>query len=75
MNHLRQSNAPTLCNKENACHPERNLAKSEANRQTESKDLVLLDSATGTAGNFRIVVRFLDEHDLELRPMREMRRI
>jgi len=39
------------------CHPERSLAVSKANRQTESKDPVAAESATGTSGNFRIEIR------------------
>ena len=46
----------------NPCHPERSLAVSEANRQTQSKDPVFADSDTDFEGNFRIVIRFFDEH-------------
>ena len=55
------------------CHPERSLVESEANRQTQSKDLVHAGIATGTARDFRIVIRFFDEHGGELRhlPSRE----
>ena len=63
------------------CHPERSLAESEANRQTESKDPYQCDTADAacleirgvcaesrsSASNFRIVVRFFDEHESELR--------
>jgi hypothetical protein len=46
-------------------HPERSLAKSAAILQTESKDLMSVGGATGDARNFRIVIRFYDEHDTE----------
>ena len=50
----------------NSCHPERSLAKSEANRQTESKDPVFACSGIGDAGGFRIAVRFFDEQGAEV---------
>ena len=52
----------------NVCHPERSLAESEANRQTQSKDPAPAEGATGNAGNFRIVIRFHDEQGVELFP-------
>lgn len=48
------------------CHPERSLAKSEANRQTESKDPCNLGMAWGQAASFRIAVRFFDEQGAEV---------
>ena len=51
------------------CHPERSRAESEASRQTESKDPVLPDTSTDNEMIFRIVVRFFDEHEAELRPV------
>jgi len=36
-----------------------------AHRQTQSKDLVFADSAMGSARNFRVVIRFFDEHETE----------
>lgn len=47
------------------CHPERSLAVSEANRQTQSKDLLFAEGGTGDAGSFRIEVRFFDEQGME----------
>jgi hypothetical protein len=44
------------------------VAKSEAIRHTESKDLYSLNPSRGEAGNFRIAVRFFDDHDAELTP-------
>jgi hypothetical protein len=41
---------------------------SEANRQTESNDPVPAGSGTAAARSFRIVVRFFDERESELRP-------
>jgi hypothetical protein len=52
----------------NPSHPERSLAENEANRQTESKDPYYRDTPRSTDANFRIVVRFLDEHEPERRP-------
>ena len=52
----------------NPGHPERGLAKSEATCQSQSKDPLLADSTTGNARNFRIEVRFFDDHDTELTP-------
>ena len=51
------------------CHPERSLAMSEANRQTESKDLARSGSCTGEKRKFRIAVRFFDEHETEQCPV------
>ena len=51
------------------CHPERSLAMSEANRQTESKDLAHSGSCTSDERNFRIAVRFFDEHETEQCPV------
>jgi hypothetical protein len=48
-----------------SCHTERSLSESEANRQTQSKDPVPADIRTGAARNFRIVIRFFDEHEAE----------
>ena len=42
---------PALEHKPNPCHPERSLAMSEANRQTESKDLVPAGATPGNQGN------------------------
>jgi hypothetical protein len=50
------------------CHPERSLGMSEANCQTESKDLYHPNPARGTEANFRVVVRFFDEHEGEHHP-------
>ena len=47
------------------CHPERSLAESEANRQTQSKDLVFVGGGNG-AESFRIAVRFFDEQGAEV---------
>jgi len=44
------------------------VAKSEAIRQTESKDPYNLNGTSGEARNFRIAVRFFDDHDAELTP-------
>jgi hypothetical protein len=47
------------------CHPERSLAKCEANCRTETEDPVPADGAITEARNFRIVVRFFDEREAE----------
>ena len=65
MNHTRPAEGRGLCSTLNACHPERSLTASEASRQTEPKDPVFPEGATGTTGNFRVVVRFFDDHDAE----------
>ncbi len=69
MNSLPHQPAPDLHINLKSCHPERSLVASEANRQAQSKDPVRTDSGTGTARNFRIVVRFFDERESELRPV------
>jgi hypothetical protein len=46
-------------------HPERSLARSAAICQTQSKDPYGLDAPGGDAGNFRVVIRFFDEHACE----------
>ena|SRR5215469_10318593 len=51
--------APTVC------HPEAILAKSKAICQTAPKDPYSLHGDRGDARNFRIVVRFFDDHDTE----------
>ena len=50
----------------NPCHPERSLAASKASGQTQSKDPLNSDSATGKARSFRIAVRFFDDQDTEV---------
>ncbi len=50
------------------CHPERSLAKSEANRQTQSKDPCRARTAVANAANFRVEIRFFDEQGAELFP-------
>ena len=67
MNHIRRSQSRISCSTFNACHPERSLATSEATGQTESTDPYNPDAADGMAGNFRILVRFLDEGNAEVR--------
>jgi uncharacterized DUF497 family protein len=52
-----------------SCRPERSLAESEANRQTQSKDPYHRNTARGNEKNFRVVVRFFNEHEAELRPV------
>ena len=64
MNHIGKRDALGSCSIK-ACHPERSRATSEASRPTESKDPMFFDSATDTAGNFRIAVRFYDDQDAE----------
>jgi hypothetical protein len=51
------------------CHPERSLAESEANRQTQSKDPYQRDTALANERNFRIAVRFFDADEAEHRPV------
>jgi hypothetical protein len=50
-------------------HPERSLAVSETNRQTQSKHLVRADIRPGDAVNFRTAIRFFDEHNTEQLPL------
>ncbi len=49
-----------------SCHPERSLAESEANCQTQSKDPYQSVTASGQEKNFRITIRFQDR-ELQLR--------
>lgn len=58
----------SLSTAHNACHPERSLAMREAHRQTQSKDPYSRRTASGQAGNLRIAIRFLDEHNTDYRP-------
>jgi hypothetical protein len=69
MNFMPHQLSPHLSTTLKPCHPERSLAEREANRQTQSKDLARADGSPGPAGNFRIVVRFFDEREAELRPV------
>ena len=64
-----QHSAPQSSTSSDPCHPERSLAESAANRQTQSKDPVPADSGTGNARSFRIAIRFFDEREAELRPV------
>jgi hypothetical protein len=59
-----------------SCHPERSLARSEANRQSQSKDPVRAGSTTGNEESFHIVIRFSDdgEDDCEAEPYHETSR-
>jgi hypothetical protein len=50
-------------------HPEQSLAASAVNRLTESKDPAPADRGASAARSFRIVVRFFDEREFELRPV------
>ena len=52
---------PTILPTLNICHPERSLAVSNANRQTQSKDPYHADAAADVTGNFRVEIRFYDE--------------
>ena len=71
MNHIRYFLRQSSCTVFNACHPERSPATSEASRQTQSKDPYKHDAAGGQSGNFRVVVRFFDEGDLDSAQARE----
>ena len=51
------------------CHPERSLAKSEAIRQTKSKDPCCIVATESSERYFRTVVRFFTEHDPEQCPV------
>ena len=66
MTHIRRIGAVLTCAALNPCHPERSLAKSEATRQTESKDPYNLPATRGDARSFRIAIRFFDDHDTEV---------
>ena len=66
MNHTRSSKSRS-CGPLNLCHSERSVAVSEANLPTESKNPMFPESATGADRNFRIAVRFFDEHHSEVR--------
>ncbi|HKF05717.1 MAG TPA: hypothetical protein VKB49_25580 [Candidatus Sulfotelmatobacter sp.] len=68
MNHIPHSRLMSPHEAPIACRPERSLAKSEAIRQTESKDPYNLNTGSGDPGNFRIAIRFFDDHDTELIP-------
>ena len=50
-------------------HRERSLAVSEADSQTQSKDRYGLETRGSDAGNFRVVVRFFDDHETECNPV------
>ncbi len=65
MNHISRNNGATSCTFLNSCHAEGNLAKSEANRQTQSKDPYSASTALGNARDFRVIIRFYDESDGE----------
>jgi len=56
---------PAISSSPRICHPERSLAESEATRQTQSRDPYRTDAADGSERNFRVVVRFFDEHEAE----------
>ena len=66
MNHLPHGEHISECTVPNLCHPERNLAESEANGQTQSKDLCQLDRTLGVRENFRIAIHFYDDHGDEI---------
>ena len=51
------------------CHPERSLAKSEAIRQTESKDPYSTGATESSEKYFHTAVRFFAEHNPEQRPI------
>jgi len=69
VNHLPHGQHISECTVPKSCHPERNLAESEANGQTQSKDLCQLDRTLGVRENFRrVVVRFFDEQEAEHLP-------
>jgi hypothetical protein len=51
------------------CHPERTLAKSEAIRQTKSKDPYQLGTTLGDARNFRVVIGSFDKHETRYLPI------
>jgi hypothetical protein len=51
------------------CHPEPSPAMSEAIHQTESKDPYHPDATRCDEKNFRIAVRFFDEHETEQCPV------
>ena len=65
MTKARQPEGLSLCSAPTTCHPERSLAKRKAIRQTEP-DPYHLDTTAGDAGNFRILIRFFDDHDTEV---------
>jgi hypothetical protein len=69
MNSTSYQPSPRLSIALKSCHPERNLAESGANRQTQSKDPYQRDTARGNERTFRIVVRFFDEYEAEHRPL------
>lgn len=48
------------------CHPEWSLAKSEANRETQSKDPYHQDTAWGQTADSRIEIGFFDEQNAEV---------
>jgi hypothetical protein len=52
-----------------SCPPERSLAESEANRQTEWKDPYHPNTSRGNERNFSIVIRFFDEPEAEHVPV------
>jgi len=54
------------CTIPNICHPEQSRAVSEANRPPQSKDLYNADASSGPAGNFRVEVRFFDQHHADV---------
>jgi len=59
--HPSQNQSTTL----KSCHPERSLAESEANCQTQSKDPYQSVTASGQEKNFRITIRFQDGNAIE----------
>ncbi len=69
MNSVPYQLSPHLGTTLKPCHPERSLAESEANRQTQSEDPYQRDAACATESNFRIVIRFFDEHEAAFHPV------
>jgi hypothetical protein len=51
------------------CHPERRLAKSDAIRQTKSKDSYQVGTTLGDATNFRVAIGFFDNHETRYLPI------
>jgi hypothetical protein len=69
MNSTSYEPSPHMSTTLKCCHPERSLARREANRPTQSKDPYHLDTSRSTEASFHIVVRFFDEEETEHRPV------
>ena len=67
MNHIRRSRFSSWCSALNPFRPKQDMAKSDDLHEKDANDFMCDGRFGGNSGSFRVIVRFFDEQDAEVK--------